>query len=83
MLRLRITKYSRNKDNKIRKICKKIIADNSVYIRGKCKLREEIIKNVMGKLHKITTREPNIFDKFLGMYYGDNCTLIIIFNKNN
>lgn len=58
---------------------KKIITDNPIDIQGAP--RYENIKNVMKKLSKMTTREPNIFDKFLGRYYGDNCTLIIIFNK--
>ncbi len=38
--------------------------------------------NLMIRLQEITTKTPNLIDKLTSKYYGDNCTLMVILNKN-
>ena len=40
------------------------------------------LTNSMIKIQKITTKTPDLIDKLTSMYYGDNCTLMCIINKN-
>ncbi len=36
----------------------------------------------MMRIQRITTKIPDLVDKLTGKYYGDNCTLMCIINKN-
>ena len=37
----------------------------------------------MIRLQNICTKKENLYDKLSGRFYGDNCTSMIIINKNN
>lgn len=41
-----------------------------------------IANNIMLEIQKRTTKKADIIDKITGRYHGDNCTLMIIMNKN-
>ena len=38
--------------------------------------------DLMVELQGMTTKVPDILDKLTGKYYGDNCTLMIVFNND-